>query len=186
MKIALDIDGVLCDHIEGLSDWLFEHHGITIRKSEVISWDHVVRNTPLTQVLEEAYRDNDFLLSLPAVPGAKEGVRLLEKAGNELVVVTSRPIVTKPATLSWIRSAFGFDRAIFAVNKAMADLDMLVDDNLDVAIRFANDCGKSMLFSQPWNSSGLLPPELVSIKKLFRVRDWWDVPRGIQEAREAG
>ncbi len=173
MRLAIDIDGVLCDHIVGLSAWAAHHKNLPFDKANVRSWDEAVGGTTVTRLVTEAYQDPAFLKGLPPVDGAREAVGALLEAGHTITAVSSRPQGTRAATEAWLIETFGRQIPVLLVkDKALSEFDVLVDDNADAALQFGRRGHTALLLAQPWNANASLPAPTVR-KGYVRLAATW-------------
>ncbi len=120
----------------------------------------------------------DFLGSRPLVPGAREGVERLHRAGHGLFIITGRLRSDREITERWMKghglsSYFqeivdrdGVDAPLH--KRRAADrlrLDVLLEDEYEVALAAGEASIEVLLFDQPWNQ-GPLPSRVV------RVQSW--------------
>lgn len=173
VRVGLDIDGVLCDHVAGISKWVWKEYGVRLRKQDVTSWDVGVGPTRLVEVLAEAYKDPAVVEHLPVVHGAQAGVRALRRE-FALTVISTRPDYAQAATLSWLRKRFGKLDTIFVRDrKTQSRVDVLVDDYPRNVTQFAEDGRLGILLDQPWNRA--LEPSPHDVGLVVRARGWEQV-----------
>ena len=128
MKIGIDIDGVLCDHVPSVCRWASEKYGIDARPEMVTEWDVQIKGHSFGDLIFETYSDSDFVMALPPYPGAVNGVRQLKRVREvELVIVTSRRYAQP--TIWWVEEHFGRMPVYLAEDKTTVGLDGLIDDH---------------------------------------------------------
>lgn len=176
MRVGLDIDGVLCDHVAGLCERIRERYHIDLRPEMVTEWDLDFGPSSVAEELRSAYMDRHFVLSLPPMEGAQAAVSaILETDGLAVTAVTSRPLQAKPATDDWLAAYFPSLDALYASRKEDMPLDILVDDFPLFVERFAAAGRRAVLFSQPWNQRD--EDHLRSLPGITVARDWDDAVR---------
>jgi len=153
-RIALDIDGVLCDFGDGVINRAKEmnlevHFPITSR--HIQKWDICDK---FTEVMEDAWLDKNFWLNLK--PINKSRPLLI----NPVAYITSRPISTK-VTEQWL-DRWGFPPArVITVEKPtnklrhlkQLNVDMYVDDLHTTIIQLRRARINAILFEAPYQIS---------------------------------
>jgi len=173
MRVGLDIDGVLCDHVAGLCERIRGRYHIHLRPEMITEWDLDFGPSSIAEELRSAYGDRDFVLSLPPVRGAQAAVSaILQTDGLTVAAVTSRPVEAKPATDAWLATYFPALDIFYTSKKETAPLDLLVDDFPLFVERFAAAGRKAILFSQPWNRQD--EDHLRSLAGVTIAQDWDD------------
>lgn len=184
MRIGIDIDDVLADSLPEYLSVFNRRFGLQIPVSEA-GWE-VFRRYPeihddeIGAFFTELY-EADFLGSRPLVPGAREGVEGLHRAGHRLFIVTGRLRRDRDITERWIEtrglsSYFqeivdrdGLDAPLHKRRAAERfRLDVLLEDEYQVAVAAVEASVRVFLFDRPWNQ-GPLPSQV------FRIRSWPDV-----------
>jgi hypothetical protein len=126
---------------------------------------------------------SDFLGTRPLYPEAVEAVRTLSAGGHRLLVVTGRLSQHREHTRRLLRQAGlleVFEDVVHRDGEPTAEyksrivrelrLDLLIEDELHVALEAARVPIPVLLFDRPWNQ-GTLPPEII------RVTEWSQVLR---------
>lgn len=183
LRIGIDVDDVLADSLPEYLSAFNRRFGLQIPVSEA-AWE-VFRRHPdipaeeIRAFFQELYHA-DFLGSRPLLPGAREGVEQLHQAGHRLFIITGRLRSDREITERWIEmqglSAFfqeivdrdGLDMPLHK-RRAVEQfrLDVLLEDEYEVALAAAEVSARVLLFDRPWNR-GSLPCNV------FRVRSWPD------------
>jgi len=180
MKIAVDVDGVLADHVPHILRRVKEHWGATFDKSEVKLWDQPIpeTETSIDAEIEAALDDPSYILTMPMVHLGLEGIKALLGFGHKIIIATSRPPDTDPYTLQWLCKKeipyHGFLNTRKS-GKTGLEADILIDDRLENARDFALGRGYAILFSQPWNEERGQLFNLIKSGKLFCAESWPDV-----------
>ncbi|MFQ5848739.1 MAG: HAD family hydrolase [Candidatus Methylomirabilales bacterium] len=184
LRIGIDIDDVLADSLPAYLRAFNRRFGLEIPEAEA-GWE-IFRRYPeipadeLEAFFAELYRA-DFLGSRPLVPGAREGVERLHRAGHCLFIITGRLRRDRDITARWMGQAglSAFFEAIVdrdgtdaPLHKRRAveelRLDVLLEDEYAVALAAAEIAGRVLLFDRPWNQ-GSLPGHAV------RIHSWSEV-----------
>jgi uncharacterized HAD superfamily protein len=186
MRIGIDIDDVMADSLPAYLAAFNRRFGLQVPVTEA-AWEVFRRypeipSTAIGEFFAELYRA-DFLGSRPLLPGAKEGVEGLHRAGHHLFIVTGRLRQDREITERWMErtglAAFFHeivdrDGVAAPLHKRRAAerlrLDALLEDEYAVAVAAAAASVRVLLFDQPWNQGPLPSPAV-------RIRSWSDVLR---------
>lgn len=184
LRIGIDIDDVLADSLPGFVEALKRRFALQASLTEA-GWEMLRRypEIPLEEIrafFAELYQA-DFLGSRPLLPGAREGVEQLHREGHRLFIVTGRLQHDRDITERWLgmMGLSSFFQEIVCRDGAKAPLhkrqaaerlrlDLLLEDEYEVALAAAELPVRVLLFDRPWNQ-GLLP------SRVLRIRSWPDV-----------
>ncbi|WP_424016245.1 5' nucleotidase, NT5C type (plasmid) [Halorientalis pallida] len=191
MRIAVDVDGVLADHVSAvLSQLRAEHDEFAKVKSEMTHWDEPLPelDTSLKPAIEAAESEPAFIRNMPPVEGAIEWTTELADRGHELIIVTARPEAILPATHEWLEANDIPNRREESLStrgemKTIADAEILIDDFPGHIRDFAAAGKEAILFVQPWNKSEV--DELTESPRIFAAEDWEQVPTIVESLYEA-
>lgn len=159
MKVAIDVDGVLADHVPAVLSLIRrENPDFSMTKADIQTWDEALPSisSDMKKEVMEAESDPEFIKSMPPVEGAIEATNQLASEGHEIIIVTSRPESLLPATHEWLKAHEIPHRreeslSTNGVSKSIADAEVLIDDFPGNLHEFRN--GRfGILFEQPWNS----------------------------------
>jgi 5'(3')-deoxyribonucleotidase len=175
VRVGVDIDGVLCDHVVGLARWVKARYGIDFEKNQVVEWDYNFGAGTLVEALREAYHDDAFVESLPTIDGAVSGLRGL-RSSSHVQVISNRPAYAREATRRWIGTHFGATSLLFVDGyKDYSPVDILVDDYPRNIEGFTQRGGIGVLFDQPWNRGFRLYDRELRHGGAVRAGDWPEV-----------
>lgn len=147
-RILVDMDGVLADVYTRFFELYERETGIILSPSDVSG-----------KLEAEAFPNQikwvttpGFFLSLPVMPGSREGLNRLNSVYDVVVVsmATEFPMSLTDKQL-WIQDNFPFiswKQIVFCGNKNILQADIMIDDhpkNLD------NFSGETIMYSQPHN-----------------------------------
>lgn len=167
MRIGIDIDDVLADSLPAYLAAFNRRFGLQVPVTEA-AWEIFqlypeISAGEIGSFFAELYRA-DFLGSRPLLPGAREGVEQLHRAGHRLFVVTGRLRQDRDVTERWIGRmglASFFDEIVdrdgmdAPLHKRRAaerlHLDVLLEDEYEIALAAAALPMRVLLFDQPWN-----------------------------------
>lgn len=184
MKIGVDLDNVLADHMSALVKYYNHRYATALTRDSFRSlkfWETWggTREEAI-ETVHEFYASLEFAAILP-VEGAEEGVDLLTH-NNRLEIITARPSDLLSATSDWLNAYFPdkFAGAYFGNHYAKNGLhatsklalcqflgvDVLVEDSLEHALECADQRRRVVLLDNPWNQSSQLP------ENVYRVDSW--------------
>lgn len=183
MRVAVDIDGVLCDHVTGILPRIFEKYGVVLTKESVRTWDHDFGPSSIVQEFKDAYTDAEFMRHLPPIEGAREGVSRLETS-HSVVIVTARPESTRPVTTEWVAQHIGnYVPRFVRGSKLVSEGDVLVDDHPVNITDFLKAGRRAVVFDQPWNRDEPMLGVGSDSKLLSRAHNWAEVVDQIESTR---
>ncbi len=183
MKIGIDIDEVLANHMEKLNEFYYLKKGKKYSEKDYKSynwWETWGISREEAEDIDREYKKSELFSSIQPIPGAVDAVRELSK-DNELFVVTSRHTSAEQKTKEWILKHFPFVELkilhsgdFWGGRKSKADvckenhIKILIDDHE----KYARDCSKIgikvLLFDKPWNQG-------VEGENIIRVNGWKEV-----------
>ncbi len=186
MRIGIDVDDVLAESLPGYLEAFRRRFGHEVRVEEA-AWE-IFRRYPEISATQmwgffSELEASDFLGTRPVYPEAAEAVRSLAANGHRLYVVTGRLTQHREHTRRLLQRAGLlelFEELVHRDGEATADykprmvrelkLDLLIEDELHVALAAAEVPIPVLLFDRPWNRAEL-PPGIT------RVADWDHVLR---------
>jgi hypothetical protein len=181
MRIGIDIDDVMTHSLPEYLEAFNRRFGLKVPVTEA-RWE-IFRRHPeipadaIAAFFDELYRI-DFLGSRPLLPGAREGIAELHRVGHRLFIITGRPRRDRAITERWMEerglSCFfesiedrdGLDAPLHKRRAATRlNLDVLLEDEYEVAVAAAAVCDRVLLYDQPWNQ-GPVP------SRILRIHSW--------------
>jgi len=194
LRIGVDVDDVLAESLPGYLEAFRSYFGREV-KIEDAAWEIFPRYPEISA--GEMWRffaeleKTDFLGTRPVYPEAAGAIRTLAGAGHRLVVVTGRLLAHRDHTRRLLQNAgiAGlFEDLVHRDGEAAAEykprvvrerrLDLLIEDELHVALAAALLPVPVLLFDRPWNQ-GELPGGMT------RVTNWNHVLRWVEAAAAA-
>jgi 5'(3')-deoxyribonucleotidase len=164
MRIAIDVDDVLCGLVEEVVEIYNDSWGDTLTKDKITVWNMSRFVKPQCGTFVQKYFNMPGLYdNVRPIPGAQMGVEKLRSYGCELLFVTAALPDVMGEKFKWLQ-AYGFTddlrEYIVAKNKSVIQAHVLLDDNYDNTSTFR---GYGMLYTQPWNDKH-------NVK--YRVNNW--------------
>jgi len=184
LRIGIDVDDVLAESLPGYLEAFRRRFGHEV-KIEEAAWE-IFRRYPEISATQmwgffSELEASDFLGTRPLYPEAVEAVRTLSATGHRLFVVTGRLSQHREHTRRLLERAglLGvFEELVHRDGEPAPEyktrmvrelrLDLLIEDELPVALAAAAVPIPVLLFDRPWNR-GELPTGLT------RVTDWSQV-----------
>lgn len=191
LKIGIDVDDVLASFVPTFINWHNHTYGTELRSGSFTSYrfGEILKLSAqgTTDRVMEFYDSGDFA-NMSLVDGAREGIRLLNGRGHNLVAVTARLKVVEESTLSWLGKNFGHDipEAHFSHNHyagmggaltkpeicQQLGIGLIVEDSMDYARQCAEVGIPVVLLDRPWNQ-GSLP------RSVTRVCSWEEITSAV-------
>lgn len=152
LRLGVDIDGVVCDFRGGYREMLVADGWPAARMPDCSDWNFYTRwGIPESVFLRHCDEGLVFSRGLP-IPGAREMLRTLVRAGWEIELVTARPAHVRGITEDWL-AAHGvpYDVLHFAADKDTIRADLYLDDK-PAHVEALREAGfPAVIFNQPWN-----------------------------------
>jgi len=184
LRIGIDVDDVLAESLPGYIERFRRRFGHVVKVEEA-AWEIFRRYPEISSTQMWGFFDeleaSDFLGTRPVYPEAVEAVRRLAADGHRLFVVTGRLTQHRDHTRRLLQKAGVlelFEELVHRDGETAAEykprivrelrLDVLIEDELHVALAAAEVPIPVLLFDRPWNQADL--PRGIS-----RVSDWAQV-----------
>ncbi|MEA3200522.1 MAG: uncharacterized protein QOE90_1950 [Thermoplasmata archaeon] len=187
LRIAVDFDGVLFDHIPYLLRGFRDAHGIDLAEEGLRYWDffqyRAVRDRNLTwgcvkTVLEKI--DNDPALHDCSLrdADAADVIAGWREAGHHVSLVTAREAVGRETVEGFLsQNGVAVDQVVMGASRKTG-YDVLVDDAPHNVLMAAADGGLALLMDQPYNR------DVPTKRNPLRVRDWREVEANVARYTE--
>ena len=181
LRIGIDLDDVLAESLPGYLEAFRRRFGREVRIEEA-AWE-IFRRYPEISATQmwgffSELEASDFLGTRPVYPQAVKAVKALAADGHRLFVVTGRLTQHRDHTRRLLERAGllkFFEELVHREHETAADykprivremqLDLLIEDELHVALAAAEVPIPVLLFDRPWNRAEL--PAGIT-----RVTDW--------------
>ena len=169
MKIAIDLDDVVVDFVNGYLQMYESKYGKKFPFESITCYDFwkclKIPKKKAFDLVNEFY-DSDIFREISFIKGAKEGIYKLARK-NHLYFVTARPLKIKDITNKFIKKHFShiildifYSGDIFndqGPTKAdickEKNIGVLIEDNKDCAIGCSENGTIVFLFDKPWNQN---------------------------------
>ena len=171
LVVAVDMDGVICDHVSPLLPRLSRLIGRKLERKEITSWDYRIGRKSLCDEVEKSLEDRRFALTFPPIRGATNGLRNISKF-FKIVIVSSRNLKHIEMTKEWLLMHNIRYPLLMTREKQKIEANVLIDDNLEFTALFARRGRVSLLFSQPWNSDHSEIESLIQNKSIIPCKGW--------------
>lgn len=188
MKIAVDFDGVLFDHVPYLLRGFRDAHGIDLEAEGLRYWDffqyRAVREANLTwscvrNVLERIDTDDAIHELPPRDAYARVVMKRWRDEGHDVRVVTARGEEARKTTERFLaKHRIPHDELVMRASRKTG-YDVLVDDAPHNVLMAAADGGLALLMDQPYNR------DVPTKRNPLRVRSWADVETAVAVAGPA-
>ena len=189
MKIGIDIDGVILDYERVLKTYGDLYDLIELKKDGIINRnEHYLRNRYDWTDEERMNFINKYFLKLskqtPLIPGAKDVIDMLQKEGNELIIVSARGGMIEEmkdvAMEKFEEEDISFNKYYWKQDDKLEvaqneKLDVMIDDSYDVCRRLSSNGIKTIYFRDKEMKV------LEQNENLKEVSNWGEIYRYIKE-----
>lgn len=183
-KIAVDLDEVICEHLEKLLEFYNHKYNKNLSRKNFFTYDFwkvwggtLKEAKKIVQNFYESEMFNDTL----AVDGAIEGIEQLAQK-NQVYIITARPERWREKTEKWIKKylpkfktkvIYTSDYHVNSQAKSQICKDLNIDLIIEDRSKFAKECAgagiKVILLDKPWNQ------KLKENKNITRVYSWPEI-----------
>ena len=160
MKIGIDIDGVILDYERVLKTYGDLYDFIELKKDGIINRnEHYLRNRYDWTDDERMNFVNKYFLKLskqtPLIPGAKDVIDMLQKEGNELIIISARGGVIEAmkdiAIEKFNEEEISFNKYYWKQEDKLEaakneKIDVMIDDSYDVCKKLSSNGIKTIYF----------------------------------------
>lgn len=189
MKIGIDIDGVILDYERVLKTYGDLYDFIELKKNGIINRnEHYLRNRYDWTEEERMNFVNKYFLKLskkaPLIPGAKDVIDMLQKEGNELIVISARGGMIEEMK-DVAMEKFKEEKILFNTYYWKQDdklevaqkenIDFMIDDSYDVCKKLSENGIRTIYFRDKEMK------KLEQNEYLKEVSNWGEIYRYIKE-----
>ncbi len=160
MKIGIDIDGVILDYERVLKTYGDLYDFIELKKDGIINRnEHYLRNRYDWTDEERMKFVNKYFLKLSKqtslIPGAKDGIDMLQKEGNELIIISARGGMIEEmkdvAIEKFNEEGISFNKYHWKQDDKLEvakkeKIDVMIDDSYDVCKKLSSNGIKTIYF----------------------------------------
>jgi uncharacterized HAD superfamily protein len=186
LRIAIDIDGVLANHIDYLLPIINEKYKINLHYDSISKWDLKVDNTDIKQIIEDRQIiDEKYIMNMLLHPYARNVIEQLYET-NQILIITARDAKIDDQTKEWLQSnKIKYDKYLNCKKKNKYEniIDVIIDDypeNIEKIVIDSNKFG--ILFEQPWNKNIMILNPYIG-KNVYKVSSWQQVQEVIEEIK---
>lgn len=189
MKIGVDIDGVILDYERVLKTYGDLYDFIELKKDGIVNRnEHYLRNRYNWTEEERMNFINKYFLELsretPLIPGAKDVIKMLQKEGNELIIISARGGMIeemkdvamekfKEENIVFNKYYWKQEDKLEAVQNEK--IDIMIDDSYDVCKKLSENKIKTIYFRDKEMK------KLEQNQYLKEVSNWGEIYRYIKE-----
>lgn len=189
MKIGIDIDGVILDYERVLKTYGDLYDFIELKKDGIINRnEHYLRNRYDWTDEERMNFINKYFLKLskltPLIPGAKDVIDMLQKDGNELIIISARGGMIEEmkdvAIEKFKEEGIAFNKYYWKQDDKLEvaqneKIDVMIDDSYDVCRKLSSNGIKTIYFRDKEMKV------LEQNENLKEVSNWGEIYRYIKE-----
>ena len=160
MKIGIDIDGVILDYERVLKTYGDLYNFIELKKDGIINRnEHYLRNRYDWTDDERMNFVNKYFLKLskqtPLIPGAKDVIDMLQKEGNELIIISARGGMIEEmkdvAIEKFEEEGIAFNKYYWKQDDKLEvakkeKIDVMIDDSYEVCKKLSSKGIKTIYF----------------------------------------
>lgn len=194
MKIGIDIDGVILDYERMLKTYGDLYDFIELKKNGIINRnEHYLRNRYNWTEEERMNFVNKYFLKLskqtPLIPGAKDVINMLQKEGNDLIVISARGGMVEEmkdvAIQKFNEEGISFNKYYWKQDDKLKvaqkeHIDFMIDDSYDVCKKLSENGIKTIYFRDKEMK------KLEQNEYLKEVSNWGEIYRYIENSGNNG
>ena len=194
MKIGIDIDGVILDYERMLKTYGDLYDFIELKKNGIINRnEHYLRNRYNWTEEERMNFVNKYFLKLskqtPLIPGAKDVINMLQKEGNELIVISARGGMVEEmkdvAIQKFNEEGISFNKYYWKQDDKLEvaqkeHINFMIDDSYDVCKKLSENGIKTIYFRDKEMK------KLEQNEYLKEVSNWGEIYRYIENSGNNG
>lgn len=189
MKIGIDIDGVILDYERVLKTYGDLYDFIELKKDGIINRnEHYLRNRYDWTEEERMNFINKYFLKLSKqtslIPGAKDVINMLQKEGNELIIISARGGMIEEmkdvAIEKFNEEGISFNKYYWKQDDKLEvakneKIDVMIDDSYNVCKKLSSNGIKTIYFRDKEMKV------LEQNDNLKEVSNWGEIYRYIKE-----
>lgn len=178
MIIAIDFDETLFATLEKIIEIYNRRYNASLELSQITTYNlHDNFQEDVADKLIELFVDKEVYSSLQPYKGAVRAVKTLVEQGHEIYVATSTDVRNMEWKEELLQKYFPFipkKNLIRIHNKALLNVDVLVEDKLD---NLKSTFADRVCFDQPWNRD----EDADYVYSISRIHHWGEIINVINE-----
>ena len=188
MKIGIDIDGVILDFERMLKTYADLYDFTELKKDGIVKRDehYLINRYNWTEEEKDEFARKYFLnltKQTPLIPGAKDVIKMLQKEGNELIIISARGgMITEMKDVAMERfeeEELSFDKYYWRQSDKLEvvqneKIDVMIDDSYDVCKKLSSNGIKTIYFRDKDMK------KLEQNENLKEVSNWGEIYRYIK------
>lgn len=179
MRLGIDLDGVVANFTQGWIDFYNRDFGTGLVFEDSRRWHDLVELTHFADIGEFWKWSSDLdgrsvFWHLEPFPGSVEALRLLDKSGHDIVIVTTKPDFAVEDTHEWIKKhGVPATEVNILEDKWLVACDVYLDDGPHILPGLVQHRPDSTVcrYVRPWNDP---VPGAVDIRDFDEFRDLVD------------
>jgi 5'(3')-deoxyribonucleotidase len=172
LKIAIDSDSTLFPTMEKVLEIYNKKHNTSIDLSQITMYNlHDNFDSYIADELLELFCDKEVYDGLQPYKGAIRAIKNLIEQGHEIYVATNSDVRNVGWKQELLQKHFPFipkNNLIKIHNKALLNIDVLMEDNLD---NLKSTFADRVCFNQPWN----INEDVDYVYSINRVHHWGEI-----------
>ena len=175
LKIAIDIDNVVCDTSVAVVEYINERLPVNLELESLSSyWIENFLPDQYKWIVETAFNDSSMWRRVKLIDGAAEYIEKLYNEGNEIYFATATTPNNFKKKIGFLERSFPFfpegyvkNNTICIKNKQILDVHYLIDDSLENLVGPRSYI--SICFDYPWNR------DIEYESCFYRVKSWKEI-----------
>lgn len=171
-RIAIDFDSTLFPTMEKVIEVYNKRHDTSIDVSKITMYNlHDNFDTEVADELVKLFVDKGIYDCLSPYKGAIRAVKTLVEQGHEIYIATSTDVRNMEWKEELLQKHFPFipkKNLIRIHNKALLNVDVLVEDKLD---NLKSTFADRVCFNQPWNQDN----DADFVYSIYRIHNWGEI-----------
>lgn len=171
-KIGVDFDSTLFPTMERVLEIYNKHHNTSIELKQITTYNlYDSLSNDVADELIELFIKKDTYSFLQPYKSAVKAVKALTEHGHEIYVATSTDVKNMEWKEELLQKHFPFipkKNLIRIHNKALLNVDVLIEDNLD---NLKSTFADRVCFNQPWNQD----KDADWVYNISRIHHWGEI-----------
>lgn len=144
LRILVDMDSIVCDSLPYWLQKIANKTGVVAQVEDIKLWA-MEKCPPLDKVdpkdIFGLLNEPGFIIGIPPMWGALDGLKRLIADGHEIYLVTARHgPVNMAETLGWVKKHLPFinveKQLVFCYNKSLIPADIIIDDKAETLAEY--------------------------------------------------